>query len=229
MVELHSNYTFRGSTGIVNGVRPTEHTFHETIEITRGFTSWFETGFYIFTSAGNAHGLHWVGDHIRPRVRVPESWHWPVGASLSTEIGYQRRSSSADTWTWEIRPIGRQAAGAWYLSLNPTVDRSFHGPSTRQGLVFSPNLKAGFDLTPKISAGLEYYGSLGPLSGFDPLSEQQQQIVPALDLNLGPDLEFNLGIAIGLTHSTDRLLVKMILGRRFGSSARSAAGLAAQN
>ena len=49
--------------------------------------------------------MQWVGDHIRPRISVPDSWDWPVGVSLSTEIGYQRAVYSPDTWTWEIRPI----------------------------------------------------------------------------------------------------------------------------
>ncbi|HTF68748.1 MAG TPA: hypothetical protein VK638_39320 [Edaphobacter sp.] len=45
---------------------------------------------YVFTSEQDGHGVQWVGDHIRPRVRAPDSWHLPVGLSLSTEIGYQR-------------------------------------------------------------------------------------------------------------------------------------------
>ena len=49
----------------------TNHQLHETIEITHGFTDWFETGFYIFTSAHNGQGVDWVGDHIRPRFRIP--------------------------------------------------------------------------------------------------------------------------------------------------------------
>src|SRR5213593_1660730 len=105
MVELHSNFTFQGSKSTDDGTLPTNHQLHETIEITHGFADWFETGFYIFTSAQNGQGLDWVGDHIRPRVRIPKSWHWPVGVSLSNEIGYQRRQFSSDTWTWEIRPI----------------------------------------------------------------------------------------------------------------------------
>ena len=44
-----------------------------------------------------------------------------------------------DTWTWEIRPIVDQKVGRWYWSLNPTLDRSFHGESVNQGVVFSPN------------------------------------------------------------------------------------------
>ena len=50
MVELHSNFTFEGSKDAVDGVLPDEHALHETIEITQGFTPWFETGFYIFMS-----------------------------------------------------------------------------------------------------------------------------------------------------------------------------------
>ena len=66
----------------------------------------------------------------------------------------------------------------------------------------------------QIAAGLEYYGALGPVSGFDPLRDQQQQILPAIDLNLSPKWEFNLGVGVGVTHGTDHLLVKMILGYR---------------
>ena len=105
MVELHSNFTITGSKTFVDGMQPTEHAWHETLEITRGITDWFETGFYVFTSAQTAYGWDWVGDHIRPRVRVPEEWKWPVGVSLSLEFGYQRARFSPDTWTLEIRPI----------------------------------------------------------------------------------------------------------------------------
>jgi hypothetical protein len=215
MVELHSNFTVQGSKELANGVLPTNHQFHETLEITHGFTSWFETGFYAFTSAQSGQGWQWVGSHIRPRVAIPESWHWPVGVGLSTEFGYQRPLFSSDTWTIEIRPIIDKKLGRWYWSFNPTFDRSFHGESTSKGIEFSPNFKFSYDLTKRVSAGLEYYGSLGPVIGFDPLRDQQQQILPAIDLNLGPQWEFNLGVGIGMTRSTDHLLVKMILGRRF--------------
>ena len=94
MVELHSNFTFEGTKTTMDGVLPTNHAEHETVEITQGITDWFETGFYIFTSIQSDGGWQWVGDHIRPRVSIPESWHWPVGVSLSNEIGYQRAAFS---------------------------------------------------------------------------------------------------------------------------------------
>jgi Putative MetA-pathway of phenol degradation len=215
MVELHSNFAFEGSKAEVNGVRPSEHALHETLELTYGWNSWFETGFYVFTSARAGEDWQWVGDHIRPRVRAPESWGWPVGVSLSTEIGYQRRSYSEDTWNWEIRPIIDKQIGRLYLALNPALERSLRGRNVRRGWELSPNFKVSYEVSKVVAAGIEYYGSLGPLDGFDPSGEQQHQIVPSVDLNLDPDWEFNAGVALGLTHATDRLLVKVILGRRF--------------
>jgi hypothetical protein len=99
MVELHSNFTARGQLFNEKGVYATNHQEHETIEITTGINDWAEIGWYIFTSEQDGHGVQWVGDHIRPRVRVPDSWHWPVGVSLSTKVGYQRAVYSPDTWT----------------------------------------------------------------------------------------------------------------------------------
>jgi hypothetical protein len=215
MVELHSNFTFEGSKTMVDGVRPDNHALHETIEITQGITSWFETGFYIFMSYRAGEGYQWVGDHIRPRVRVPEEWHWPVNVSLSTEIGYQRRSYSTDTWTWEIRPIVDKQLGRWYLAFNPAVDRSFHGLEVSKGVTFAPNVKVSYNITKKVAFGLEYYGALGSITGFDPLRDQQQALFPAIDVDFGPNWEFNFGPGIGVTSGTDHLLVKMILGRRF--------------
>ncbi len=50
MVEIHSNYTLDGQKYQVDGVYPTNHQLHETLEITQGLTSWSEVGFYVFTS-----------------------------------------------------------------------------------------------------------------------------------------------------------------------------------
>jgi hypothetical protein len=62
---------------------------------------------------------------------------------------------------------------------------------------------------------MEYYGSLGSITGFDPVRQQQHQFVPNVDYDFGPNWEFNLGVGVGATRSTDHILVKAILGRRF--------------
>jgi hypothetical protein len=215
MVEIHSNFTVDGSKRYINGVAPTNHAEHETLEITQGWTDWFETGFYVFTSIQNGDGWDWVGDHIRPRFTAPESWHWPVGVSISQEIGYQRRKFAEDSWDYELRPIIDKQIGRWYLAFNPAFDRSLHGLNTGKGWEFSPNVKVSYDFTSKITGGVEYYGALGPVAQFDPVSQQSQQIFPVIDLNVSPNWEFNFGAGVDVTNSSDHLIVKCIIGRRF--------------
>jgi hypothetical protein len=215
MVELHSNYSIVGQPDIVDGVYPTEHQLRETLELTAGINDWSEIGFYIFTSAQEGYGWQWVGDHIRPRVRVPDSWGWPVGVSLSMEIGYQRPGWGPDTWTWEIRPIVDKAIGRWYFAVNPAFERALHGPDVNQGFGFAPSAKISYDFTRVVSGGFEYYADYGPVHAFLPVSQQQQQLFAVTDLNVSPQWEINIGVGFGLTAASDRWIVKCILGRRF--------------
>jgi hypothetical protein len=221
MVELHSNFTPDGQKHFVNGVYPTNHQQHETLELTEGINSWSEVGFYAFTSLQDGRGWQWVGDHIRPRVRVPDSWHWPVGVSLSTEVGYQRAVYSPDTWTWEIRPIVDKAVGRWYFAVNPALERTLHGPDVKLGLDFSPGVKVGYDFSKVVSGGIEYYADYGRLGNFYSLHNQQQQIFLVTDLNVSPKWEINLGVGIGPTAATDHWIVKGILGRHFSWTKQS--------
>ena len=215
MVELHSNFTADGQRAFVDGTQPTHHAEHETIEITQGLNGWSEVGFYIFTSERSGQGIQWVGDHIRPRVRAPDSWHWPVGASLSMEIGYNRAYFSPDTWTWEIRPIVDKQKGRFYWAVNPAFERTWHGPGIADGMDFAPNVKVSWDFTRKITGGLEYYGDYGDIRHIVPMHEQQQMLFPALDLNVSPNWELNFGVGVGPTAATDHWIVKCIVGRRF--------------
>jgi len=214
MVELHSNFTADGHPAI-DGVAATNHAEHETVEITQGINKWSEVGFYIFTSEQSGLGAEWVGDHIRPRVRVPDSWHWPVGASLSMELGYQRAKFSPDTWTWEIRPIVDKTSGRWYWAVNPALERTWLGPDVDLGIDFSPAVKISYDFTKAIAGGIEYYADYGSITGIASLHDQQQQIFPAIDLNVSPKWEINFGVGVGPTAATDHWIVKGIIGRRF--------------
>lgn len=216
MVELHSNAAIHGTTSQNAGpIRPTQDAVHETLEVTRGWTPWFETGGYLFTSIQPDQGWEWVGVHLRPRVRVPEDWGLPVGLGLSVEVGYQQSTYSLDTWTIEIRPIIDKQIGRWYFACNPVLDQSLKGPGTHTGIEFSPQAKVSYDLTKVVSPGIEYYGGLGPVGNFLPPSRQQHLLFAVADLNFDPRWEINFGVGVGLTHDSDGLIIKLILGRRF--------------
>jgi hypothetical protein len=216
MVELHSNYTVDGQLTTGDGTYSTNHAQHETLELTHGFSDWLEIGFYVFTSAHRGEGVQWVGDHIRPRVRVPESWGWPVGVSVSQEIGYQRAEFSPDTWTYELRPIVDRKWGPWYAAFNPALEKSLHGPGASRGFEFSPNATIGRDVTRRVNVAVEYYGAWGPVRGLDAPGDRAQLIFGAVNLDLGPAWEFNVGYGQSVNAVGDRRLLKLILGRLLG-------------
>jgi len=215
MLELHSNFTGDGTKVTEDGVLPTNHAIHETIEITHGWTACFETGFYFFNSLGSDGRTAYVGSHLRPRIAAPESWKLPVGLSLSTEFGFQKAAFAGSTFDLEIRPIIDKKWGGLYASFNPTLGKSFAGQDSNIGYVFEPNLKASYDVTKVVALGFEYYGSTGVAFDSPPIGQQQHALYIATDLNFSTDWEFNAGYGFGLTNVTDGKIIKIIIGRRF--------------
>jgi hypothetical protein len=237
LVELHSNFTVDGSTEAEFGLYPTQHQEHETIELTEGINDWFEVGFYIFTAEQNGRGVQWVGDHIRPRVRIPPKWHWPVGVSLSTEFGYARAAYSNPTWSLQLMPIVDQTVGRWYWSVNTTMVWNIHvvpppvdfTPIEKQtyyrdvaprGVTFGPAATLTYAPSKYFNFGVEYYAYYGQLGNFVSLHNQEQQVFPVVNLFVSPKWEINFGAGWGATAGTDHLVVKCIIGRYFDWSHR---------
>jgi hypothetical protein len=270
LVELHSNYTFRGSdvttfgghapliddewlgagargvaaaVSCANGKAPvfqrsasraaelqlddltgascvtalasSAYATHETIEAVTGLTRWSEVGAYLFTSEQDGPLVRAVGGSVRYKVRAPGSWNWPVNVAFSTEVEYDDPRFSTDMWTWELRPVIEKAVGRWYVSLNPTLERTLEGTGVINGIEFSPSAKTDFDFTDWISGGVEYYGAYGKIGGFAPPQSRLQQLFGVVDLRVSPLWEVNFGLGAGTTPATSHLVGKLILGRRF--------------
>jgi hypothetical protein len=221
LVELHNiligdgTKTLDGTEFAPNGLYYTNDSLHETLEVRQGISSWMEASFYVFTNASSGLGWKWVGDHIRSQLRAPDSWHWPVGAGLSIDFGYQRPYYAADTWTLDIRPIVDKQIGRCYVAFNPAFLRSIHGQNDSQGFAFAPRAKFSYNLKKYLSVGVEYYADYGPVKDLYSFRYQQQQFFPTVDLNFSPDWELNFGVGIGVTASTDDWIYKANVGRRF--------------
>lgn len=212
--ELHSNYTFSGEKDIVKGVLPSFHSLHETVEITTGITDIFELGFYLFTNYTEGYGYKVIGSHIRPRIMVPQSWHVPVGLSLSVEFGYQNQQYSPDLWNLELRPIIDKQWKNLYVAFNPTLGISLKGVDNNSTPVFEPNIKTSYNFFKKASLGLEYYGSLGAINQFEKSADQEHALFLVYDLVGNNDWELNIGPGLGLTRATDNFVFKILVGRR---------------
>ena len=214
MVEFHTNYILNGTHDTTGGQYANDGQFHETIEITRGWTTHFETGFYIETAGVPEVGAEFTGFHIRPRVSFPEWSSFPFKVSLSVEYAFNQPGFDPNSQTLEIRPIFEHQQGRLYLSINPSLSVAIKGPDGGAAPSFEPSAKIGWDVTRQISAGVEYYSELGPLTDLEPLSEQHHILVPTIDLNVSPDWELNFGVGYGLTDTSERWIIKGIVGYR---------------
>ncbi len=214
MFELHSNFTFDGSTEVVNGVIPSNHSLHETLEITTGITPVFETGVYLFTNYTAGYGYQIVGAHLRPRVMAPAAWGIPFGLSLSLEVGYQKPAYADETWSLEIRPIIDKQWGNFYVSINPTFGIALKSQYSNSVPTFEPNVKMSYNISQKTAFGIEYYGDMGPVNQFDSGPQQNHALFLAYDLQNNTRWELNIGAGIGLTPTTDPFVFKVILGRK---------------
>ena len=216
MLEFHTNFIPSGTTDAGDGVYANDRQMHLTIEVTHGFTPFFEVGFYIETAPYVPDvGSKFTGWHIRPRFRFPESKTFPFKVSLSLEYAFNRPGFNPNTQTLELRPIFERQNGRLYLSINPDLSVAIRGPESGSAPTLEPNAKIGWDVSTKISAGIEYYAETGPVKHFDPLSQQHHILLPAIDLNLSPDWELNFGVGRGLTNTSEHWILKGIVGYRF--------------
>lgn len=216
MVEIHTNYFPSGTTDAAPGEFATNHQAHVTLEVTHGFTPYFECAGYLVTAAHVPNeGGRFAGARIRPRFRFPEFPRFPFKVSLSFELGFNRSEFEANTRTLEIRPILEREDGRLYLSINPDLSKALKGPDSDLGPDFEPGVKVAWSVTPLVAAGVEYYGATGPINHFEPRGQQRHMVFPTIDLDVSPDWELNFAVGRGLTGVSEHWIVKTIVGYKF--------------
>jgi len=212
LFELHSNYTPVGNKQYSDKIFPSDKILHETLEITHGFSDIFELGVYFFNAIGNDGRSGYGGSHIRPRISVPKSCNIPVGLSLGWELGYQRIGFFNNHWLFEIHPIIDRKFGKFYIAINPTFDWNI---DKSKDFEFNPCLMTSYKINKKADLGLEWYSGYGPVQDFLSWDQQHQVLFLASNIYFGNNWEFNAGIGRGLNSSTDKWIIKFIIGRSF--------------
>lgn len=209
--ELHNNYTFQGSKLLLNPKNA--HWYNTTLEITHGFGKNFEIGFYTFAGIEPGGGYTYLGNQIRPRVTVPDSWQWSFGASLSAEFGFFRPSDTSKfVWQGELRPIMDKTWGDFYLAFNPNIEFAITGDD--KGIGLAPQFKAVYTMQQKVGFGIEYYAGLGEFRDIQPFKMQEHLLGPIVDLYLHPMWEVQTGFLFGLTENSNQRIFKLLIGRR---------------
>ena len=211
LFELHSNFTPVGNKQYSDKIFPSDKILHETLEITHGFSDFFEVGFYFFNAIGSDGRTGYAGSHIRPRFSVPESLDLPVGLSLSFEMGYQKIGFFGNHWLFEIHPIIDKEFGSFYISVNPVFDWNID----RHDFEFNPCMQVSGKINAKADLGFEWYSGYGQVQNFLSWGEQHQVLFLATNINFGNRWEFNAGVGRGLNPSNDPWIIKCIVGKGF--------------
>ncbi len=213
LFELHQNYTFNGMKGLTDP--KSARWLEETLEITRGLGKNWEIGFYTFTGMAPNGKFEYLGNHIRPRFTVPDSWNWKAGVSISLELGFIRPDANSKyIMDGELRPIIDKTFGNWYFSLNPNIAFNLTGDDKFFGI--GPQFKTVYNVQQKFGLGIEYYSALGTFKKISSIKEQEHLLGPIFDLYTNPKWELQTGFLFGLTPGSNQQVFKLIVGRRIG-------------
>ena len=213
-LELHSNSTTT-ATGQWAKAAIDPHQIHETLEATHGLLPWLEVGQYFCTAKLGNGNYEYSGSRSKLHFGVPQSGNWPIEIGGNIELDYMRRQAEKNPFTFEIRPILEKQFGRLMVVGNFAFEKPLSGPGTHQGVQFAPSGEFVYQFTDWVEPALEYYGDMGAISSMPGVQRQQQFVVPALNFDLLPQLELNLGVGVGLTRTSNGLFLKSIAGWTF--------------
>lgn len=218
-LELHANHVPLGQRTSAGPELPTHQRTNLTLEPSLGITKSWELGAYLQGSIGRSGAFDWAGYKLRTKFVTPPGWHSHVRLGVNFELGQIPSKFNADTWNIEIRPIIAWEGESWHFAFNPNVAAPVAGCADESQCRI-PELEPAAMALKKfegvLSTGFEYYGSLGPVNGMLPVSQQSHYVFAALNVLALEGWELNMGVGRGLTEASDTYIVKTIIGHAIG-------------
>jgi len=213
-LELHSNsVTTATGSQAHDALHP--YQIHETIEATYGVLKWLEVGQYLCTAKLDNGSYEYAGARTKIHFAVPQTEKWPVQFGANVELDYMRRAAEDNPLSLELRPIAETRAGDFQFIGDFVFSNPMSGAGAHRGFQFAPSGEVLFDRWQAVVPAIEYYGDLGPMEHVPSVQRQEQFIVPSVNLNFIEGLEFNLGVGVGMTRTSNGLFVKSIVGWTF--------------
>lgn len=210
-LEVHSSYVIEGDPEpAYRGDIPSDHLFRITPEFSYGLTKTLEAGFYLPMAIDKDGNFYWDGAKIRLKF-IPSLQSDLFFAGVNWELGCVSKRLEESRWDMELRPILGFRRSPWLVAFNPILGWALSGDEASAWPSLDPALKVQYDIIDGIGIGFEYYANLGRMDQIQPLPQEEHAIYAAIDVNKGL-LDLNLGLGYGLTESTDKWTVKMIIG-----------------
>ena len=214
----HNNFTPDGlkQSEFPGGIVP-NHALNGVSEWAYGVAPWMEAGLYLpLYSVTSNGGLTFNGFKLRALFVSPDAADRVFFYGVNFEFSYNTAHWDQSRYTQEIRPILGWHLGAFDLIFNPILDNSYKGFGK---LDFAPASRIAYNLNKQWAMAVEEYADLGPIDKFNGAGEQQHQVFAVFDYK-GAVWNIEGGAGRGLTGTTDRLVLKLILSRDLNRPAR---------
>jgi len=207
---VHGNYTPDGQkqAAFPGGVVP-NHSLNGAFEWAYGAADFLELGLYLPVYTVTNHGdPQFDGGKVRTLWVVPHARQREFFYGVNFEFSYNVHHWESTRTALEIRPIAGLHEGRWDLIVNPILDSDFKGIGAMH---FAPAERVAYNASNTWAFGLEHYGDLGPLRGFEPLSQQSQTLFAVTDYTLDEANSIEFGVGHGFTSGSDDVVLKLIL------------------
>jgi hypothetical protein len=210
-IQQHLNYT---AVGLKESPFPggliSNHAINGTPEFAYGLTDWWEVGLYLPFAIQDQQFLS-NAFKLRTLFVSPNADQRNLFYGINLEFSNTTPKFAQTRFTLEIRPIIGVRNADYEFIVNPIVDAGF---GKLGELDFAPAARVARKLDKDLFVGLEYYADLGPIGNFPKLADQQHTLFAVTDFKLGV-IDVNFGVGYGLTPTSDRWVIKTILGYAF--------------
>ena len=217
---VHDNFTPDGlKEPAFPGAVVSNHALVGVAEWAYGVTDWFEQGLYLplYSHSENL-GATYNGFKLRWLFVKPHAAEQKFFYGVNFEFSVNKRQWDPRHYTSEVRPII-----GWHLKppdgaswkpidiiVNPIMDTAYTGGL--KSLDFAPAIRVAYNLTDKWAVAAEEYADYGPLRNIYSATEQSHQIWGVFDHSTRI-VNIEAGIGIGLTSSSDKVTLKLMLSR----------------
>ena len=204
---INTNYVATGNKAFDGPFAPTQHQTRLAVELGHGLTHSVEVAAYALLAKPGDASVDWAGWRLRTRVRAPDSWHTPVKLGLNVEVEGTDIRYGEHKHALEIAPILAWTRGPVALTFDAPFARGLDA-GKEQEFEFEPKGSASVVVGRVVTLSTEYYNSPEDAGGTGAKRARRQMVIPGATFLLGDDFRWNVGVGIGLTSTTDDLVLK---------------------